>query len=66
LLTPYTRDHAGLRPDLLKEAPQERLTANGGKETPFVQGLRAQIARYEKPRAENPVETFSVGMRGCP
>ena len=50
--------------DLLKEALQERLQANGGKETPFVQGLKAQIARYEKPRAENPVETFSVGMRG--
>jgi hypothetical protein len=52
--------------DLLKEALQERLQANGGRETPFVQGLRAQIASYEKPRAENPVETYSVGMRGPP
>jgi hypothetical protein len=49
--------------DLLKEALQERLEANGGRETPFVQGLRAQIARYEKPPAENPMEVYSMGMR---
>lgn len=37
-----------------------------GPDNPFVQGLKMQIAMYEKPRAENPVdnrETYSVGMR---
>lgn len=50
----------------LKKALQERLDANNGRETPFVQGLRAQIANLEKPRAENPVQTYSAGMRSAP
>ena len=37
-----------------------------GKDNPFVQGLKMQIARYEKPLSDNPVEMYSVGMRAEP
>lgn len=50
----------------LKKALQERLEANNGRETPFVQGLRAQIASLEKLLAENPVQMYSAGMRSAP
>ncbi len=40
-----------------------RLEAKFGPDNPFVQGLKAQIASYEKPRAENPVDTYSAGFR---
>ena len=46
-----------------------RSEARSGPDNPFVQGLKMQIARYEKPRADNPSdnsETFSVGMRSAP
>jgi hypothetical protein len=52
--------------ELLKEQ-LAKSEARSGSDNPFVQGLKAQIAMYEKPRAENPVdnrETYSVGMRG--
>ena len=51
--------------DLLKKALKES-EARSGPDNPFVQGLKAQIARYEKPRAENPVEMYSAGMRNLP
>lgn len=48
--------------DLLKE--QLKVSeARSGPDNPFVQGLKAQIANLEKPRAPNPNETFSAGMR---
>ena len=50
--------------DLLKEAVEE--LAKPGPESPFVKGLRAQIASIEKPRAENPMEFYSAGMRSAP
>ena len=53
----------------LKRKLALRLEANSGEETPFVQGLRMQIASLEKPRAENPMsnrETYHAGMRGPP
>lgn len=38
--------------------------ARSGPDNPFVQGLKAQIARLEKPRAENPTASvLSLGMR---
>ena len=37
-----------------------------GKDNPFVQGLKMQIAQLEKPLSENPVQTYSVGMRAEP
>lgn len=46
----------------LKESV-ERLEPQFGKDNPFVQGLKMQIARYEKPLSDNPVEMYSVGMR---
>ncbi len=49
--------------ELLKEALQEQ-EAQFGPGNPFVQGLKAQIASYEKPRAENPVSVYSAGSRG--
>jgi hypothetical protein len=51
--------------ELLKEALAES-EARSGPDNPFVQGLRAQIARYEKPPADNPVEMYSAGMRSAP
>lgn len=53
----------------LKRKLALRLEANSGEETPFVQGLRMQIASLEKPRAENPMSNesrWSAGMRGPP
>ena len=38
--------------------------AQFGPGNPFVQGLKAQIASYEKPRAENPMSVYSAGSRG--
>lgn len=54
--------------ELLK-AQVARLTAKGGPDSPFVKGLKAQIASYEKPRAENPMaspQRISGGMRSTP
>ena len=51
--------------ELLK-AKLPKLEAEFGPANPYVQGLKAQIASYEKPPAENPVEMYSVGMRGAP
>ena len=50
--------------DHLKK-PLARLEAlpDYSPDNPFVLGLKAQIARYEKPRADNPVEMYSAGMR---
>lgn len=53
----------------LKRKLALRLEANSGAETPFVQGLRMQIASIEKPRAENPMSNesrWSAGMRPAP
>ena len=50
--------------DLLKRSLERLEQQFPGQDSPFKQGLKAQIARHEKPPAENPVETFSVGMRG--
>ena len=50
--------------DLLKQ-DLARLQADG-KDGLFVQGLKAQIARLEKPLAENPTQTSSVGIRPKP
>ena len=50
--------------DLLKEQ-LARLESKDGKDTPYKQGLRAQIASFEKPRAENPMDNsqyLSMGM----
>ena len=44
----------------------EQLEPQFGKDNPFVQGLKMQIARYEKPLSDNPVEMYSVGMRAEP
>lgn len=51
--------------ELLKESLPP-LEAKFGPDNPFVQGLKAQIAKLEKPPAENPVEMFSAGMRPAP
>lgn len=48
--------------ELLK-AKLPKLEAEFGPANPYVQGLKAHIASYEKPPAENPMETYSVGMR---
>lgn len=48
--------------ELLKESLPP-LEAKFGPDNPFVQGLKAQIAKLEKPRADNPVEMYSAGMR---
>jgi len=40
--------------------------ARSGPGNPFVKGLKMQIASYEKPPAENPVEMYSAGMRSAP
>lgn len=37
-----------------------------GKDNPLVQGLKMQIAQLEKPLSDNPVQTYSVGMRAEP
>ena len=51
----------------LAKASLARLEAKyPGQDSPFKQGLRARIARAEKPRAENPVEMYSAGMRNLP
>ena len=53
--------------DHLKKALKElEAMPDYSSDNPFVQGLKAQIARYEKPRADNPVETYSAGMRNLP
>jgi hypothetical protein len=42
-----------------------RLEATDGRDSPYKQGLKAQIARLEKPRAENPMDNsqyLSAGM----
>jgi len=54
--------------ELLK-AKLPRLEAKFGPENPFVQGLKMQIATFEKPRSENPMDNstrLSVGMRAAP
>ena len=48
--------------ELLKESLPP-LEAKFGPDNPFVQGLKAQIASFEKPPAGNPVEMYSAGMR---
>jgi hypothetical protein len=43
--------------------------ARSGLDNPFVQGLKMQIAKLEKPRAENPMSDesrWSAGMRPTP
>jgi hypothetical protein len=55
--------------EYLKESLARLEAKPGGKDNPFVQGLRMQIASLEKPRAENPMsnrETYHAGMRGPP
>lgn len=37
-----------------------------GSDNPFVQGLRAQIARLEKPSAENPLQQAPSARRRRP
>ena len=51
--------------EILKRALQES-EAEYGPGNPFVKGLKAQIARLEKPRAENPIEMYSAGVRAAP
>ena len=54
--------------ELLKKT-LARLDPEGGSVNPHILGLRMQIARYEKPRAENPMgneSRGSAGMRGPP
>ena len=55
--------------ELLKQS-LARLEPEFGKDNPFVQGLKMQIASLEKPRAENPMsnraETYQAGMRSAP
>ena len=41
-----------------------RIEAERGPDAPSLKHLRAQIAMYEKPRAENPVSVYSAGSRG--
>ncbi len=52
--------------ELLKESLARLEQQYPGQDSPFNRGLKAQIARLEKPRAENPVETYSAGMRPAP
>ena len=53
--------------DLLKESVVQLLSKNpGGQDNPFVKGLKAQIASIEKTRADNPMQSISVGMRSAP
>lgn len=51
--------------EALKKALEES-EARSGPDNPFVKGLKAQIARLEKPRAENPMDTYSAGMCSAP
>lgn len=51
--------------ELLKEK-LPKLEAEFGPDNPYVRGLKAQIASFEKPPAENPVEMYSAGMRPAP
>lgn len=51
--------------DLLKEQ-LKKSEARSGPDNPFVKGLKAQIAKLEKPRAPNPMEAYSVGTRAAP
>ena len=50
--------------DLLKE--EAARLDRPGQDNPFVKGLKAQIASIEKPRADNPMQSISVGMRSAP
>jgi hypothetical protein len=46
-----------------------KLEAQFGPDNPYVQGLKAQIARLEKPPADNPTDNqvnLTLGMRGLP
>ena len=43
-----------------------RLEAENGSGGPLAQGLKARIAKLEKPHAPNPVEMYSVGTRSAP
>lgn len=43
-----------------------RLEAENGPDGPLAQGLKARIAKLEKPHAPNPVEVYSVGTRAAP
>ena len=51
--------------ELLKEKVP-KLEAEFGADNPYVLGLKAQIAKLEKPPADNPMQTYSVGMRSAP
>ena len=51
------------------KAKLPKLEAEAGPDNPYVKGLKAQIARLEKPPAENPMdsqERLTLGMRGPP
>ena len=50
--------------ELLKKSLARLEKKFPGQDSPFVQGLKAQIASYEKPRAENPMSVYSAGSRG--
>jgi len=51
--------------ELLKEQ-LKRSEARSGSDNPFVKGLKARIAKLEKPHAPNPVEMYSAGTRPAP
>lgn len=51
--------------ELLKEKVP-KLDAEFGAENPYVLGLKAQIAKLEKPTADNPSQTHGAGMRPSP
>jgi capsule polysaccharide export protein KpsE/RkpR len=51
--------------EALKKALLES-EARSGPDNPFVKGLQAQIAKLEKPPADNPMQTYSAGMRSAP
>lgn len=67
-VTSIRRSSMASQLDLLKEALKES-EARSGSDNPFVQGLKMQIARLEKPPAENPTaepDRLSVEMRSKP
>lgn len=51
--------------ELLKEK-LPKLEAEFGPGNPYVQGLKAQIASFEKPPRGDPVQMYSAGMRPAP
>ena len=48
--------------EYFKKSLGEVLAKEASPDNPFVQGLRAQIAMHEKPRAENPMDNGSVHL----